>query len=157
MQSVTVWTDMLDGIVARTGKPPPMVETLRLPSIDGWGPGHVWGTYQVDPDMFHAAGALFGGYVAALADSFLGLAMFTVLADDEFFTTADLRVSFFRPIAGGSLDMAAEVLNRGRRMAHVEVVFVNDADKVAAKATATQIILTPGEGREVPRLYSLTR
>jgi len=133
---------MLDGIVAGVGEPPPMVKALRLPSIQGWGPGHVWGEYKVDPEMFHAAGALFGGYVAALADSFLGLAMFTVLEDDEFFTTGDLRVSFFRPITGGILQIAAEVLNRGRRMAHCEVVFVNDDDKMAGKATATQVIVS---------------
>jgi uncharacterized protein (TIGR00369 family) len=131
---------MLDAIVAGEGEPPPMVRTLRLPAIQGWEPGHVWGEYKVDPEMFHAAGSLFGGYLAALADSFLGLAMFTVLEDEELFTTGDLRVSFFRPVTGGTLQIAAEVLNRGRRMAHCEVVFVNDDDKMAGKATATQII-----------------
>lgn len=135
------WTQLLDDIVARRNNPPPMVGALRLPGLDGWERGRVWGAWDVDPDMFHAGGAVFGGYLAALADSYVGLAMASALSDDEFFTTGDLRVAFFRPVTKGRLDIAAEVLNRGRRMAHVECIFVNDDDKVVAKATATQVIM----------------
>jgi len=134
------WTQLLDDIMARRNQPPPIVETLRLPGIEGWQPGSVWGSWKVDPGMLSGVGTIFGGYIAALADSYVGLAMFTVLTPDEIFTTADLRVSFFRPVVDGTLHIAAEVLNRGRRMAHVECIFVNDDDKVVAKATATQVI-----------------
>lgn len=142
---MTQWTKLLDDIVAGTATPPPMVGALRLPPIEGWGPGHVWGSWKVDHEMFHAGGAVFGGYLAALADSVVGLAMASLLGDNEWFTTSDLRISFFRPVTGGTLQYAAEVVNRGRRMAHCEVVFVNDDDKVAAKATATQVIIPAGE------------
>jgi uncharacterized protein (TIGR00369 family) len=140
------WSDWLDSIVARSGEPPPVVTALRMPPIDGWERGRVWGEWKVDPDMLNAAGTVFGGYFGVLADSFLGLAMMSTLADDEWFTTSDLRVSFFRPVTKGTLQMAAEVLNRGRRMAHCECIFVNDDDKVVAKATATQVITPIGEG-----------
>ncbi len=96
--------------------------------------------------MVNAAGSVFGGYIAVLADSYVGLAMMSTLADDEWFTTSDLRVSFFRPVMKGTLQVAAEVLNRGRHMAHCECIFVNDDDKVVAKATATQVITPIGEG-----------
>lgn len=146
--SETVWTKILDAIVARdvgAAQPPPFVFALRMPPIDGWQPGHVWGAWEVDRDMFHAAGAVFGGYLAAIADSVSGLAMLSVLADDETFSTSDVRISFFRPVTGGKLEFVAEVVNRGRRQAHVETVFVNDEDKVVAKATTTQVI-TPLSG-----------
>ncbi len=107
----------------------------------------MWGEWKVDPELMNAAGTLFGGYLGVLADSFVGLAMLSTLADDEWFTTSDLRVSFFRPVTKGVLQIAAEVLNRGRRMAHCECVFVNDEDKVVAKATATQVIIPMGEGQ----------
>lgn len=139
---------LLDAIVARdesAGSPPPFVRALRMPPIDGWEPGRVWGSWKVDPDMFHAGSAVFGGYLAALADSITGLAMFSTMADDEVFTTSDLRISFFRPVVGGTLDFAAEVLHRGKRMAHVECVFVDDRDRMVAKATATQVIMPPGD------------
>lgn len=135
------WAELLDGIVARAGEPPPFVTALRLPGIDGWEPGRVWGTWPVDPELFHLGGALFGGYLAVLADSATGLAMTSTLADDETFTTSDLRVSFFRPVTGGTLSFTAEVLNRGRRMAHVEATFTNDEGKVVGRATATQVVV----------------
>jgi len=141
---MTFWGDMLDTIVAGTGEPPPMVVALKLPTIQGWAPGSVWGDWPLNKDMYHAAGSVFGGYLGALADSFTGLAMFTVLKDDETFTTSDLRVSFFRPVTS-DLHIVAEVLNRGRRQAHVEATFVDDRDKVACKATATQVILPLSE------------
>ena len=137
---------MLDAIVAGTGEPPPMVVALKLPTIQGWEPGSVWGDWTLNKEMYHAAGSVFGGYLAALADSFTGLAMFTVLTDQESFTTSDLRLAFFRPVTT-DLHIVAEVLNRGRRQAHVEATFVDDRDKVAAKATATQVILPMGEAQ----------
>jgi uncharacterized protein (TIGR00369 family) len=140
-----VWKQWLDAIANGTATPPPVVTKLGLPPIEGWEPGRVWGSWKLDPDLLNAAGSLFGGYLAALADSFTGLAMMSAIADDEWFTTSDLRVSYFRPVTGGTLDIAAEVVNRGRRQAHCECVFVNDRDKVVAKATATQVIQPLGE------------
>lgn len=132
----------LDAIVSRTAAdPPPMVRTLRMPGLDGWEPGRVWVEWKVDPDMFHGAGAVFGGYIGALADGMLSLAAFSTLSDDEVFTTSDLRVAFFRPITGGVVRIEARVLNRGRRMAHVEATFTLEDGKLAAKATATEVIM----------------
>ncbi len=141
---MSFWGDVLDTIVAGTGEPPPMVVALKLPTIQGWEPGSVWGEWRLNKEMYHAAGSVFGGYLAALADSFTGLAMFTVLKDDETFTTSDLRLAFFRPVVS-DLHIVAEVVNRGRRQAHVEATFVDDRDKVACKATATQVILPMSE------------
>ena len=143
---MTLWTTFLDEIVAGTATPPPMVVSLKLPQISGWASGSVWGDWPLDKEMFHAGGSVFGGYLAALADSFTGLAMFTVLTDDQFFSTSDLRVAYFRPVVT-DLHIVAEVLNRGRRQAHVEATFVDDRDKVACKATATQVVLPMSEAQ----------
>ena len=40
----------------------------------------------------------------------------------------------------GTLHIEAEVVHRGRGMAHVEVVLTRDDGKVAGKATGTQVI-----------------
>ena len=138
-------SDQLDAIVDRRGTPPPFVAALQLPPIDGWEPGRVWGHWDVDPVMHHAAGAVFGGYIAALADSFVGLAMFSTMADGEWFTTSDLRISFFRPVVAGTVEIVSEVVYRGRRQGHVEAVFVGDKDKVCAKAVATQVVIPSGD------------
>jgi uncharacterized protein (TIGR00369 family) len=96
--------------------------------------------------MFHGGGAVFGGFLAALADQALGLVTMSVLEEGEAFTTADLRVSFFRPVARGSLHIEAQVVNRGRGMVQAEVVFTRDDGKVAGKAMATQVITHPPSG-----------
>jgi acyl-coenzyme A thioesterase PaaI-like protein len=70
--------------------------------------------------------------------------MLSTLENDELFATSDLRLSFFRPVLDGTIEFAAEVLHRGRRQAHVEVVFLNDRDKIVGKATATQVITPIG-------------
>ena len=145
-----IWAKVLDDIVAGTQTPPPCVTTLRLPPLEGWEPGRVWGRWETDRDMFHGMGAVFGGYIAALADSFTSLAMLSTLADDETFTTSDLRIAYFRPITRGSIEIAAEVLHRGKRQAHVEAVFVDERDKVTCKATATEVIVPFGEPDTVP-------
>jgi len=135
------WSELLDRIVAGEADPPPAVRTLELPGIDGWEPGRVWQQWRIDPRYHHAGGAMFGGYIAALADALLGLAMATVLEENEAFTTSDLRISFFRPAIQGLLKIEGRVIHRGRSMAHVEVDFTRDDGKLVAKATATQVIV----------------
>ena len=141
---MAVWGERLDQIVAGTNAPkPPFVLALELPRLQGWLPGRVWARWVVDPRMFHLGGAVFGGYLAALADQVLGLATMTVLEDGEAFTTSDLRVSFFRPVARGSLHIEAQVVHRGHGMVHTEVVFTRDDGKIAGRATATQVLTRP--------------
>lgn len=138
------WTELLDRLVARELAPgeeePPHVRSLRLPYPSAWEPGRVAAEWQVDPRFFQERGALFGGFVAALADQLLGMATLSVLDHDEVFTTSDLRTSFFRPIEGGVLRIEAVVVHRGRSMVHAEVTFTRSDGKLAAKATATQVV-----------------
>ncbi len=135
------WHELLNGMEARTLETaPPHVVSLRLPPIDGWEPGRVWCEWTVDPAFMNPAGTLFGGYLAALADQILAFAVMTVLGPDEMFTTSDLRLSFFRPVTGGSLIVEGRVVHRGRHMAHLEADFTRPDRKAVAKATATQVI-----------------
>jgi uncharacterized protein (TIGR00369 family) len=139
---VTKWTDRLNQVIAGTAEArTPLAATLNLPRLSGWLPGRAWLQWKVDPNVFHGGGAVFGGYLAALADQAMGFAMATILEDGEVFTTSDLRFSFFRPVTEGTLHVEAQIVHRGRGMAHVEVVLTRDDGKVAGKATATQVIV----------------
>jgi uncharacterized protein (TIGR00369 family) len=142
---MTRWTELLDQLVAgAAGEPPPFVTTLRLPPPSRWEPGCVWIDWQVDPGVLHERQAVFGGFIAALADSALSLCAMSVLKDDEAFTTSNLQVSFFRPVPLGRLQIEARVVHRGRTMIHVEATFTRADGKVAAVATATQVMLHAG-------------
>lgn len=137
---------MLDAIVARIGGKPQFLDVMRIPPIEGWEAGHVWTEWSVPEEFVTPAGTLFGGYFAAVADSLLGVVMFSVLEEGEFIATSQLDVRFLRPARGGDVVRCdATVVNRGSRMAHCEAVFTSvDTGKLLAKASATQVILTAG-------------
>ena len=137
-------TDLLNGIVERRAEKPQFLRIMQIPAIDGWEPGRVWAEWVVPAEFVTPAGTLFGGYFAAVADSLLGVVMFSTLDDGEFIATSQLDVRFLRPSRGGDrVRCEATVVNRGSRMAHCEAVFTNvDSGKLLAKASATQVILT---------------
>lgn len=131
---------LLNGIVARKVPISKHAETMRIPRIDGWEPGRVWTTWEIDPDIVSPQGTVFGGYLATVSDEMVGMATMSVLEDGESFVTADLRVNFFRPALIGKLTAEATVIHRGRSIAYVEAVFTNAEGKLVAKAAATQMI-----------------
>jgi len=137
------WKTILDRMVSGnvTDAPPPCVKNMELPSPDSWEPGRVTCSWEIDPRFFIDRNALFGGFIAALADHVLALATMTVIKGDEHFATSDLRTSFFRPVYGKMLTMEAVVVHHSRNMVNVEVSFIRDDGKLAAKSTATQVIL----------------
>jgi len=144
--------ELMNAIVSGADEPPPYVAPLRMPRAEGWRDGQVWMRWQPDPELANGAGTAFGGYLAALADHALGLATCSVLDEGEGFTTSELQVHFFRPIAArgpGLLRIEAKVVHRGRTRVHAEVVFTREDGRIAAKATATQVLL-PLAPREVP-------
>jgi uncharacterized protein (TIGR00369 family) len=138
---MTYWKRILDGIASGKPEPIPFVETLQMPGVARWERGRIWQDWPVREDLFHPRGALFGGYLAALADRALGLVTMTVLEDDEAFTTADLNVSFFRPVSEGVLHIEAEVIHRGRSLIQAEATFTRDDGKLAGKASASQAVI----------------
>jgi uncharacterized protein (TIGR00369 family) len=143
---VSRWSDLLDSLVAGTaGEAPPFANTLRLPPPSRWEPGGVWVEWQVDPGVLHEREGVFGGFIAALADSVLSLCAMSVLDDGEAFATSNLQVSFFRPGPVGRLEIEARVVHRSRTFVHVEASFVRDDGKLAAVATATQVIVPAAE------------
>jgi len=143
---MTKWTNRLDSLVDGSLELAAAMKTLRLPRLKYWKPGHVSLEWPVDPGMLTRDGTLFGGYIAALADQALALAALTVLTDDEAITTADLRVTFLRPITGGRLSIDATVIHRSRNMVHVDVSFTRDDGKLVGRASATQVVLRENPG-----------
>ena len=76
----TVNRSRLDAIVAGVAATPPCVQRLALPTPTGWVPGEVECHAQVGEEVSWG-GVVFGGYLAAVADLYGGLAMLTVLPD----------------------------------------------------------------------------
>jgi len=136
---LSFWQNILDGYVSGS-TPEPMVNTkLGLePALSTWRPGFVEKRWQVNSDLFHG-GALFGGYIAAIADQVLGLAAMTVLEDGYFFGTTNMSISYLSPVTGGELRIEGEVIRQRNKSIYVECTFYSGGE-VAAKASATQVV-----------------
>ena len=140
-----IWSDILDADVEADDALPTHVEALRFPKLLGWEPGRVWTHWPVDADFLTPMGTLFGGYLSALADHTMALAVFTVLEDNEAISTTDLHTNFLRPVREGVISIEARVVSRGRRTAYCEALFSDASGELLARAGATQMILSrPG-------------
>lgn len=118
-------------------------ETLKLESFDTGVARCVW-TPTEDFAIPGPGGFIFGGYVAAVTDSVAHFCMLTILPGGRMYSTADLRVSYFRPFTERSYRIEARRVTQTRTQAHVEVEFLDAKGAMAAKATLVQRI-RPGE------------
>ncbi len=109
--------------------------------LTSWAPGVARGEWKVEPKHHHSMGAVFGGYIAAMADLATSWGMFTALDDGQIFITSDLRISFFRPSVDGKLEWESRVVHRGRRNCFVEAKFSDAGGKLVAGASATEVII----------------
>ena len=134
------WSDLLNSIVDGTSQPPPYVRTLGTTSMKQWEPGRVWCEWEVNPALFQDMNALFGGFVAALADEVLGFTTMTILEDGEVFLTTDLHVTYHKLIKEGLLNFEGRIVQREKRSVHAEVVITKQDGMVVAEATAKEII-----------------
>ncbi len=125
---------------------PGYMNALDMPLPCAWHEGSATLRWQANETMHQGSSAVFGGYLAALADYAAGVATLTVLGDDEFFSTAELSTSFIKPVNLELIDVVATVTERNRKTVHVNVAFWNVADsddpdkKAYATAKALQII-----------------
>ena len=129
----------------------------------GWGEApppdpHVWNTLgyrSVDPGViewdatpehsFHSPSGpiVHGGMVAALLDTAMGGACWTLMTEDEDFLTADLRTEFHRSARPGTLRAEGHVVQRNRRVVFCAAELYQDGELIAS-ARCTQIVRRAG-------------
>ena len=137
------WSRILKNIEAGDmEKAPPHVAALRLYAgkLTVLGAGRIRYDWPVDPAFLNPV-AVFGGYLATLADQTCSFALMTMLSDDQNFTTSDLQMHFFRPVTKGILSCEGHVVNVSKTQAYVEATFTNEDGKLALKARAVERII----------------
>ena len=85
-----------------------------------------------------------GGMVTTILDSAMGGACWSVLAEDEVFLTADLRVEFYRSARPGLLTARGTVIKRTSRLAFCAAELFDPDDRLLASSRCTQAILPAG-------------
>jgi len=87
------------------------------------------------------AGVAHGGVAAALIDSAVGLALYTMLDAEEFITTVELKVNFTAPAQLGLLKASGQIIHKGKRIAVGEAEVKDQKKRLIAKGLVTYIIM----------------
>jgi len=79
----------------------------------------------------------------------MGVAYASTLADEESFTTLELKINFLRPFRNGTLTASARVVKAGRTIGLTECDVTDTEGRLIARATSTCMTLRRelGEGR----------
>lgn len=131
--------ERLDELKAGRARVPPVVETLRLGTIDDWGPGWAKKTWRSSREVLNVDGSMFGGYIAALADQIAAFTAMTVLPDGAAYRTVNLQVQFFRVSHGEDIAIEGRVIAQTRSTITIEAEFRTAAGLIA-KANAVQVV-----------------
>ena len=110
-------------------------------------PGHVVVEWDATADYAFPADSghiVHGGLVATILDTAMGGACWSLLADDESFLTADLRVEFMRSARPGTLRCNGKVVQRNRRVAFCSAELHDAEGTLLASSRCTQIIRLDG-------------
>ncbi len=120
-----------------------IVHTLGLRGISA-KEGFVVFEGTPSPAVYNPMGGVHGGYAATLLDTVMGLAVATRLADDQSFTTLELKVAYHRGMTEktGPVRGEGKVLSFGRRAAFTEGRVVDDKGNLYATATSTCLVFT---------------
>jgi len=108
--------------------PPNSDLTLGMVCRDKSEPGRTVWTMTADERFANPAGIMQGGFLAAFCDSTMGAAAVTFVEGRRVIAAnAEMKISFFAPVAtGAALTCAAVVVSGGRRVAFVEATVVAD-------------------------------
>lgn len=133
-------TQRLDELIAGKAALPPVVQTLRLGTLDSWAVGLVKKRWIPDADLLNSDGSMFGGYIAALADQVLAFAAMTVVPAGMSFRTANLSVIFIRVARDAPIDIEGRVIAQTRQLITTRAEFRKDDGELIAEASAQQFI-----------------
>ena len=93
-------------------------------------------TLEVNEKLFNPHKVLHGGVVYSLADTGMGAALYSDLAEDELCATVEIKIAYFVAVTSGTLTCETRVIHRSRRIAVLESEVRNNG-RLAAKAMGT--------------------
>jgi uncharacterized protein (TIGR00369 family) len=120
--------------------PPPIAELLGM-TVTASGEGRA--VIEMDASERHAnpMGTLHGGVLCDLADLAMGAALGSTLAEDESFTTLELKINFLKPVWEARLRAEGRVVRRGRTVSMVECDVTDETGALVARASSTCLTL----------------
>jgi uncharacterized protein (TIGR00369 family) len=134
MSGLEVMYAIRDGILPE----PPMARLIdfRLRAVER---GRIVMELEPHESLENAIGLLHGATAAALLDTAMGCAIWTLLPAGQASVTLDLKLTYLRPLSVKSGTIAAEgkVIKLGRQTSYAEGFVRDGAGNLAVHATAT--------------------
>jgi len=90
----------------------------------------------VRTELSNPHGVLHGGVIYSMADTGMGGALYSVLAENELCTTVEIKTVYFAAVESGKLTCETRVIQRRSRIAILESEIKN-GDRLVAKALGT--------------------
>jgi len=87
-------------------------------------------------ELLNPHGVLHGGVVYSMADTGMGAALYSVLAENELCATVEIKTVYFTAVQSGVLTCDTRVLQRRSRLALLESE-IRQGDRFVARATGT--------------------
>lgn len=109
------------------------------------GNGRATVVLAAGPQHANPMGTLHGGILCDIADAAMGMAFASTLAQEESFTTVELKMNFFRPVLQAELRAEGTVVQRGHTVGYVECSITDEQSRLVARAASTCMVLRGGQ------------
>ena len=95
-------------------------------------------------------GVIHGGALAAMADSAVAVALWSMVGMDKIFTTIEMKINYISSVGSGEVIAEGTIIHCGRRTAVGEVTLTNLDGKLVGKCIATYMIIPMDETNAPP-------
>ena len=91
--------------------------------------------------LHNPMGTLHGGILCDIADAAMGYAFATTLAEDELFSTVEIKLNFLKPIFKAKLRAEGSLIKKGASVGLLECHVYDEKQSLVAHSTSTCMIL----------------
>ncbi|MBI4851492.1 MAG: PaaI family thioesterase [Acidobacteria bacterium] len=95
---------------------------------------------EITKDFFNPNGVVHGGVMFSMADTAMGLTVYSSLEKGENCATIEIKINYFKAVKVGTLFCSTKILNKGRSVIVLESEIYND-ERLVAKAIGTFAVL----------------
>ncbi|MDN7243885.1 PaaI family thioesterase [Planococcus shenhongbingii] len=91
--------------------------------------------------LHNPMGTLHGGILGDIADAAMGLTFVSTLAEDELFTTVELKLNFLKPVFKSKLRAEGKIIKKGGTIGLLECHIYDEKESLVAHSTSTCMVL----------------
>jgi uncharacterized protein (TIGR00369 family) len=132
--------DQLHAVVRGELPIPPVAQLIGFKLI-AVSEGQATVAFEAGPQHANPMGTLHGGILCDIADAAMGIAYASTLAEEESFTTLELKINFLKPIWSASLTAEGRIIKRGRTVGLTECDITDQEGSLVARASSTCMTL----------------